>query len=263
MFGIESISKSQVSRFAAALDELVDACRTRRSDGSPYPMAMLDALVVEVREAGRIVNVCVVHSPGVNKDGYRESLGVVIVTQDDGTVCLGTVCLAFPRELVAALAMPVGAARTRSGRCSARSGTAACISYAERTPPATGGTLSDVVGESETECLVLREPPLGDVEPSREPDAGMAESVLEELAQRGKAGGLLDPTRVEPDAHERLALLTRQGIRKPDRLRRQLPSRVRRALARGRDPSENAAPLDQFLAPPGWTPRPDREARLR
>ena len=94
--GIESISKSQVSRLCAELDELVEAFRTRPLDGSPYPFVMLDALVVKVREHGRIVNVCVVHATGVNRDGYRESLGLDIVTSEDGAAWLG-----FLRGLVA------------------------------------------------------------------------------------------------------------------------------------------------------------------
>jgi putative transposase len=94
--GIESISKSQVSRLCAELDALVEAFRTRPLDGSPYPLVMLDALVVKVREAGRIVNVCVVHATGVNRDGYRESLGLDIVTSEDGAAWLG-----FLRGLVA------------------------------------------------------------------------------------------------------------------------------------------------------------------
>ncbi len=94
--GVESISKSQVSRLCAELDELVEAFRTRPLDGSPYPFVMLDALVVKVREAGRIVNVCVVHATGVNHEGYRESLGLDIVTQEDGAAWL-----AFLRGLVA------------------------------------------------------------------------------------------------------------------------------------------------------------------
>ena len=62
--GVESISKSQVSRLAGELDELVEAFRTRSLDSSPYPFMMLDALVVNVRKAGRIVTVCVVHATG-------------------------------------------------------------------------------------------------------------------------------------------------------------------------------------------------------
>jgi putative transposase len=94
--GIESISKSQVSRLAGELDCQVEAFRTRPLDASPYPFVMLDALVVRVREEGRIVNACVVHATGVNRDGYRESLGLDIVTSEDGTAWL-----AFLRGLVA------------------------------------------------------------------------------------------------------------------------------------------------------------------
>jgi transposase-like protein len=94
--GVESMSRSQVSKLCGELDELVEAFRTRPLDGSPYPFVMLDALVVKVREAGRIVNVCVVHATGVNHEGYRESLGLDIVTQEDGAAWL-----AFLRGLVA------------------------------------------------------------------------------------------------------------------------------------------------------------------
>ena len=56
----------------------------------------LDALVVKCREGGRTVNVCVVHAVGVNRDGFRESLGLDVVTAEDGAAWL-----AFLRGLVA------------------------------------------------------------------------------------------------------------------------------------------------------------------
>jgi len=56
----------------------------------------LDALVVKCREGGRTVNVCVVHAVGVNKDGFRESLGLDVVTSEDGAGWL-----AYVRGLVA------------------------------------------------------------------------------------------------------------------------------------------------------------------
>jgi len=56
----------------------------------------LDALVVKCREGGRTVNVCVVHAVGVNRDGFRESLGLDVVTSEDGAAWL-----AFVRGLVA------------------------------------------------------------------------------------------------------------------------------------------------------------------
>ncbi len=48
----------------------------------------LDALVVKCREGGRTVNVCVVHAVGVNKEGFRESLGLDVVTSEDGAAWL-------------------------------------------------------------------------------------------------------------------------------------------------------------------------------
>ena len=72
--GVERMSKSQVSRLAKSLDQIVEDFRTRPLDGAPYPYVTLDALVVRCREGGRTVNVCVVHAVAVNRDGFRESL---------------------------------------------------------------------------------------------------------------------------------------------------------------------------------------------
>ena len=52
--------------------------------------------MVKCREGGRTVNVCVVHAVGVNRDGFRESLGLDVVTAEDGAAWL-----AFLRGLVA------------------------------------------------------------------------------------------------------------------------------------------------------------------
>ena len=94
--GIDRMSKSQVSRLARALDQVVEDFRTRPLDAGPYPYVTLDALVVKCREGGRIVNVCVVHAVAVNRDGFRESLGLDVVTAEDGAAWL-----AFLRSLVA------------------------------------------------------------------------------------------------------------------------------------------------------------------
>jgi len=94
--GVERMSKSQVSRLAKSLDGIVEDFRTRPLDGAPYAYVTLDALVVKCREGGRTVNVCVVHAVGVNRDGFRESLGVDVVTAEDGAAWL-----AFVRGLVA------------------------------------------------------------------------------------------------------------------------------------------------------------------
>jgi putative transposase len=94
--GVERMSKSQVSRLAKSLDGIVEEFRTRPLDGAPYPYLVLDALVVKCREGGRTVNVCVVHAVAVNRDGFRESLGLDVVTSEDGAAWL-----AFLRSLVA------------------------------------------------------------------------------------------------------------------------------------------------------------------
>jgi len=94
--GVERMSKSQVSRLARSLDGIVEDFRTRPLDGAPYAYVTLDALVVKCREGGRTVNVCVVHAVGVNRDGCRESLGLDVVTSEDGAAWL-----AYVRSLVA------------------------------------------------------------------------------------------------------------------------------------------------------------------
>jgi len=87
--GVERMSKSQVSRLAQSLDQVVEEFRTRPLDGTAYAYVTLDALQVKCCEGGRIVNVCVVHAVGVNKDGYRESLSLDVVTSEDGAAWLG------------------------------------------------------------------------------------------------------------------------------------------------------------------------------
>jgi transposase-like protein len=94
--GIESLSKSQVSRMAKDLDAEVAAFRSRPLDGGPYTYVSLDALTQKVREGGRIVNVAVVIAVGVNAEGHREVLGFDVITTEDGAGWL-----AFLRGLVA------------------------------------------------------------------------------------------------------------------------------------------------------------------
>ncbi len=94
--GIESLSKSQVSRMAGELDEMVAEFRNRPLDAGPYTYVWMDALTQKVREGGRIINVAVVIAVGVNVDGHREVLGIDVITTEDGAGWL-----AFLRGLVA------------------------------------------------------------------------------------------------------------------------------------------------------------------
>lgn len=82
--GIEGISKSRVSEMAKELDETVTAFRNRPLDGGPYTYVWIDALTQKVREAGRIQSVAALVAAGVNATGYREILGLDLVTSEDG-----------------------------------------------------------------------------------------------------------------------------------------------------------------------------------
>ena len=76
--GITRLSKSQVSVMARDLDEQVEAFRTRPLDAGPYTFVAADALVLKVREGGRVVNVHALLAAGVNADGHREILGLQV-----------------------------------------------------------------------------------------------------------------------------------------------------------------------------------------
>jgi putative transposase len=84
--GLEGISKSQVSRICAELDELVAAWRNRPLDAGPYPFVWIDALSMKVREGGRICNTAVLVATAVNADGHREVVGLEIGSAEDGAV---------------------------------------------------------------------------------------------------------------------------------------------------------------------------------
>jgi putative transposase len=94
--GLDGISKSQVSRMCAELDEVVAAWRNRPLDARPYAFVWLDALVVKVREGGRVANTAALVATGVNGDGHREVLGLDVGAAEDGAAWT-----AFLRSLVA------------------------------------------------------------------------------------------------------------------------------------------------------------------
>src|SRR4051794_8774866 len=95
--GITGLSKSQVSVMAAELDEHVEQFRTRPlGDAGPFTFVAADALVLKVREGGRVVPVHALVATGVNADGHREILGLQVTTSEDGAGWLG-----FFRDLTA------------------------------------------------------------------------------------------------------------------------------------------------------------------
>jgi putative transposase len=94
--GITRLSKSQVSVMARELDEHVASFRTRPLDQGPYTFVAADALVLKVREGGRIAGVHALLATGVNADGHREILGLQVTSAEDGAGWLG-----FFRDLTA------------------------------------------------------------------------------------------------------------------------------------------------------------------
>jgi transposase-like protein len=82
--GITSLSKSLVSIMAKDLDEQVEAFRTRPLDQGPYTFLAADALVLKVREDGRVARVHALLAVGVNADGHREILGLEVTSAEDG-----------------------------------------------------------------------------------------------------------------------------------------------------------------------------------
>jgi putative transposase len=94
--GITRLSRSQVSEMARDLDGQVEAFRTRPLDAGPYTFVAADALVLKVREGGRVVNVHALLATGVNAGGHREILGLQVTTGEDGAGWLG-----FFRDLTA------------------------------------------------------------------------------------------------------------------------------------------------------------------
>src|SRR5687768_8151349 len=69
------VSRSEVSRICALLDEQVEAFRQRPLEGR-YPYLFVDAKVEKVRDGGRVVPKCVVVAHAVHETGRREIIGL-------------------------------------------------------------------------------------------------------------------------------------------------------------------------------------------
>jgi putative transposase len=81
--GLDGISRSQVSRLCAELDDEVERFRQRKLEGA-YPVIWLDATFVKVRRDHRVVSMAIVIAIGVNAAGQREVLGLDVGPSEDG-----------------------------------------------------------------------------------------------------------------------------------------------------------------------------------
>ena len=77
------ISKSEVSRICAGLDEQVAAFRGRTLHHTTFPYVFLDATYLHVRRTGQVTSMAVVVATGVTADGGREILGVDVGDSED------------------------------------------------------------------------------------------------------------------------------------------------------------------------------------
>ena len=77
------ISRSEVSRICARLDEHVAAFRDRRLDHTAFPFVYLDATYLHVRDDHHVVSKAVVIATGVAQEGMREVLGFAVGDSED------------------------------------------------------------------------------------------------------------------------------------------------------------------------------------
>jgi len=75
--GMSGISKSQVSRLCAQIDERVQTFLQRPIEGD-WPYLWIDATYLKVRQGGRIVSVAAIIAIGANTEGRREVLGMQV-----------------------------------------------------------------------------------------------------------------------------------------------------------------------------------------
>jgi putative transposase len=73
--GLQGLSKDQVSRMCAGLDEQVKAFRDRPLEGR-YPYVWLDAKIERVRDGGSVRQKALVIAYGVTEQGVREVVGL-------------------------------------------------------------------------------------------------------------------------------------------------------------------------------------------
>lgn len=83
--GINALSKSQVSRMSAELDEQAADSRHRSvAELGPFTVFAADALTMMVREGGKVAKAGVLIATGVKADNRRQVLGLQTATSETG-----------------------------------------------------------------------------------------------------------------------------------------------------------------------------------
>ncbi|NYE56722.1 IS256 family transposase [Carboxydothermus ferrireducens] len=71
-------SKSTISELCKNLDPIVTSWNSRPLREKSYPFIIVDAMVIRIREDGRVRQRGVLIAVGVNEEGYREVLGIML-----------------------------------------------------------------------------------------------------------------------------------------------------------------------------------------
>lgn len=71
-------SKSTGSELCKRLDPVVQAWNERNLRETRYPVVLADAIVLRIREEGRVRSRAAMIATGVNEEGYREILGMML-----------------------------------------------------------------------------------------------------------------------------------------------------------------------------------------
>src|SRR5690625_3560841 len=77
-----SFSKSTVSELCKALDPVVSAWNGRSLSGTSFPFVVVDAMQIKVRKNGRVVPQSASIVAGVNAEGHRQVVGLMLGSSD-------------------------------------------------------------------------------------------------------------------------------------------------------------------------------------
>mgnify|MGYP001945223769 CR=1 FL=1 len=72
------VSKSFVSKWSAELDPMVNEWRNRSLKDIYFPYNLTDVVYIKVREKNRVVSKSFHIAIGINNDGYREMIDLMI-----------------------------------------------------------------------------------------------------------------------------------------------------------------------------------------
>jgi len=77
LFGTE-FSASTVSNLCKDLDPIIESWNNRPLNEKKYPFLLVDAMIIKIREGGKLRPHSALIATGINEEGHREILGMQI-----------------------------------------------------------------------------------------------------------------------------------------------------------------------------------------